>query len=361
MDIREYVTQKEGELDKSTRRIRDFQVFDFNYIPAKPLMRDEVKPMADALLRYQKTGIPNHLLIFGSRGSGKTLTVKYLLQLLRRNGLDRVYVNCRHHNTSFKILTSCLGLKPRGYALDELWLQFCERHPGRTVIVLDEVDLLSEKDRHKDILYLIGRSPEAHMAVLLSNNPTWLNVLDESVRSTLQPEVIHFRNYTAAQILDILRGRAALGLVQQDDPLIQQIAALTARNTNSDVRVAIKTLYYTALDRQGLLRANFEKAQRDLLGDVIRDLNDRTLLILRAAANNADRPARSVYETYRKVSRNVGEEPYSYVHFYSNLSYLQSLGLILLVSTKVGRAYTNRIQPLFEPRLFEAVWKARFS
>ena len=55
------------------------------------------------------------------------------------------------------------------------------------------------------------------------------------------------------------------------------------------------------------------------------------------------------------------EEPYSYVYFYSNLSYLQSLGLILLASAKLGRTYTNRIQPTFDPGILEAIWPMRFG
>ena len=40
---------------------------------------------------------------------------------------------------------------------------------------------------------------------------------------------------------------------------------------------------------------------------------------------------------------------------------LQSLGLILLVSTKVGRAYTNRIRLLFAPETFLSIWQKRFG
>lgn len=180
MDIQEYIARREHELSRVTRSIRNFKVFDFNYIPDKPLMREEVKPIADALLRYQTTGIANHLLVFGSRGSGKTLTVKYLTQMLGQSGLSGIYVNCRNHNTSFKILANVLGVKPRGCSLSELWQRFSESHRDRTVLVLDEVDLLSDND-NKDILYLISRSPENYMAVLLSNNPKVLNLLDESV------------------------------------------------------------------------------------------------------------------------------------------------------------------------------------
>jgi len=361
MEIQEYVAEKEKRLARSSQRIRNFEVFDFNYIPEKPLMRDEVKPIVDALLRYEKTGIANHLLLVGSRGSGKTLLVKYLMKVLAlKHDLGFEYANCRTHNTSFKILASLLGVRPRGLALEELWERFKAGHGGKTVLVLDEVDLLSEKDTRKDILYLVSRSQENYMAVLLSNNPKFLGLLDESVRSTLQPEVVHFRNYSAPQIERILRERAVLGLRRVPKVLLRKIAALTARNTNSDVRVGIKTLYYSALEPQAGLSENFERARRDILIELIRDLNDRNLLILKSAQDVGESHVKAVYERYRQLSARFQEEPFSYVHFYSNLSYLQSLGLILLVSTKVGRTYTNRIQLLFSPELLQAVWEARF-
>lgn len=71
MDIEKYLSQTQQNLDKSKDRIKDFHVFDFNYIPDKPLMREEVKPIIDALLRYQQTGIANNVLILGSRGREK--------------------------------------------------------------------------------------------------------------------------------------------------------------------------------------------------------------------------------------------------------------------------------------------------
>ena len=362
MDIEQYLSDRQKRLDKSKEQIRNFGVFDFNYIPEKPLMREEVKPIIDALLRYQQTGIANNVLILGSRGSGKSVFAKYLMKILTKQGqLNFTYANCRQHNTSFKILAHLLDLRPRGCSLDELWQKFTDSREGKIVFVLDEVDLMSDKDKHKDILYLISRSQNNYMTILLSNNPKFLTPLDESIKSTLQPEIVHFRSYNAIEIEKILSDRAKAGLKSLPERIIREIAAMTAKNTNSDVRVAIKTLYLWALEPDASLKEHFEKARRDIIFDVVKDLNDKNLLILKASLARYNGYVKDIYQTYRQISTEFNEEPYSYVHFYSNLSYLQSLGLILLISTKVNRTYTNRIQLTFNPSILTTILNTRFG
>jgi Cdc6-like AAA superfamily ATPase len=362
MDIEQYLTERKQHFDTGTSRILNFEVFDFNYIPEKPLMREEVKPVIDALLRYQQTGIANNVLILGSRGSGKSVLARYLMKIMSSRGqLHFSYANCRQHNTSFKILASLLGVRPRGCSLDELWRQFEETHPNQTVFVLDEVDLMSDKDKHKDILYLLSRSPRNYMAILLSNNPKFLTPLDESIKSTLQPAIVHFSSYSAGEVERILTERAKVGLKVLPHPTIGAIAALVVKDTNSDVRVAIKTLYLWALEPEVPLQDHFENARRDIMFDVVKNLNDKNLLILKAALAQRGGFVKEVYEAYRRISAQFHEEAYSYMHFYSNLAYMQSLGLILLVSTKVDRAYTNRIQLTFDPSILDAIWAMRFA
>ena len=362
MRISDYLARQSRTLDESSRQIKDFRVFDFNHIPDEPLMREEVKPIVDGCLRYLKTGIANHLFIFGSRGCGKTLMVRYIQRLLAdQREADMLYVNCRQHNTSFKALAYLLGVRPRGCSLDELWQRFSDAYRNRLILVLDEVDLLSDKDRHKDLLYLLARSEANFMAVLLSNHPRFLNRVDESIRSSLQPEVVHFRNYNANEVLQILEQRARLGLHRWQQATLAEIAALAVQTTNADVRVAIKTLYYIALNRDSNVQAVFHRARRDLVNDVLSDLNDRNLLILRAATQVPEPFVKDVYARYCHLSREESEQPFSYVYFYSSLTYLQSIGLILLLSTKVGRTYTNRIHLHFDPELLAAICRARFG
>jgi Cdc6-like AAA superfamily ATPase len=120
-------------------------------------------------------------------------------------------------------------------------------------------------------------------------------------------------------------------------------------------------LYLWAIEPDISLKEHFEKAMRDIMFEVVKDLNDKSLLILKAALSQRDGYVKDIYHTYRQISVQFGEEPFSYVHFYSSLSYLQSLGLIILVSTKIHRTYTNRIQLTFDPGIFESIWKMRFE
>ena len=78
------------------------------------------------------------------------------------------------------------------------------------------------------------------------------------------------------------------------------------------------------------LQETFEKARRDILFDVIKDLNDKNLIILEAAMLRTDGYVKDVYKEYCRISHQYKEEPFSYMHFYTNLSYLQSLGLLYL-------------------------------
>ena len=84
------------------------------------------------------------------------------------------------------------------------------------MIVLDESDMLCEKDVRKDVLYFLSRSRRQYSVVLLSNNPRYLRNVDESTRSSLQPEFIHFGSYSAGELLDILKDRAETGLKTVD-------------------------------------------------------------------------------------------------------------------------------------------------
>jgi len=290
------------------------------------------------------------------------LSLKFLQRIVaQETQLSILYANCRHHNTSFKILAHLLSVRARGASLIELFGRFCATRCGRTVIVLDEVDLMSAKDRKREILYLLSRSEHPFMVIMLSNSPHVLKELDAATRSSLQPRLVHFRNYNAEQIHHILRDRARKGLRDYDDGELAEIAALTTRKTNADARVAIKTLGYAVTERPGDVGWCFEQARRDIVVDLISDLSDPTLMMLWAAATSHSDLAKGIYQCYCRLSEAQRDKPFSYVYFCSNLSYLQSAGLIALVSAKVARTYTNRVLLAFERDVLEPICRLRFE
>ena len=360
-DLLAYIEQSRAECVRASELLTDFKVFDFSYIPERPLVRPETKRIVDCLVRYHQTGISRNLVVVGPRGCGKTLTFQHLAKTLRTQlGLPVYCSNCRLHNTSFKVLANILKLNPRGYAYSELCERFEQAIPGPAVIVLDESDMLSEKDTRKDILYFLSRSSRRYSVVLLSNNPRYLRNLDESTRSSLQPEFIHFNSYSAQEMFTILKDRAETGLKEVDDGMLNEIAAMTAKNTNSDARVAIKSLFYCATKEAESVQACFDKAREDVMADVLNNVNEKALLILKAALQESTRLVKAVYQQYMALSRQNREEPYGYTHFYANLGYLASLGLIILVSAKVDRTFTNRVEPLVTAEQVEAVITRRF-
>jgi len=362
VDIDEYVERRLHSLEEETAQIRDFRVFDFSYVPEKPLIRDEARPIIDALIKFSRTRIPQNLVILGSRGCGKTLLLRYLKGVLAaKTGLEILYSNCRNNNTSFKIIAGILGAPLRGTSLQELYVRFQDSFPGPTVLVLDEVDLISKKDPNKDILYFLSRADQPYMVICLSNNPRFLSELDGSVRSSLQAETLYLKNYDANQVREILERRADSGLRSWEAQWLGMIAALTTQRTNSDVRVAIKTLFYVASGESEDIEECFDRAQRDIYIDLISDLNDRNLLILRAVQVSPDRFVKKIFSTYEKLSKALGEQSFSYVYFLNNLSYMQSLGLVLLVQTKVNRAYTSTVSLLFSERVLKTIYSLRFE
>ena len=58
MNIVPYICGKKKSYNDNSDKIRNFSVFDFNYIPEEPFMREESKQLIDEMLRYEMSGIP---------------------------------------------------------------------------------------------------------------------------------------------------------------------------------------------------------------------------------------------------------------------------------------------------------------
>ena len=362
MDPKKYMTERREKLSEQKKSIIDQSVFDFNFLPEKPLIREESKQIIDAFINYEGIGIPTNQVILGSRGSGKTLTIKYIAELFKEDSnITILYANVRYYSTSFKILAHLLNAAPRGLSLSELYDRFKKQFPSKTVVILDEVHLWSPKERQREILYFLTRDTGNYQVIMLSIHPRFLTEIDHSIKSTLQPELIHFKNYNAIEIASILYNRAKRGLEKPDEGVTQEIAAYTVKEANSDTRVGIKALYYWAKNGRQNVKECFDNARRDIFIDLIADLSDTNIMILKATSIVKDKFAKKVYVAYREITKQNKENPISYVHFYNQLSYMQSLGLIILLTTKVDRTYANRINLLCSGDVLNELYGLRFQ
>ena len=193
MDIESYLTKRMASLDGETSLVRDFRVFDFAWVPDKPLVRDEARPIIDALLTYGRTGVPQDLVVLGSRGCSKTLPHALPAAVAQGEGGTGDPLRQLSHG---QLELQDPGGVPRGPTpaaprYQELYAHFeAGYRKAPTVVVLDEVNLISKKDpKTKDILYfLLPLRTGVHDGICSPMPPGSWRTFDPSVRSSLQAE-----------------------------------------------------------------------------------------------------------------------------------------------------------------------------
>ena len=86
-------------------------VFSAEFAPEKILLREaELRQLERVMADIYRKALPRHLLVVGSFGIGKTLTIKWLHQKLLEDAksknlrLRSIYVNCKAHDTETKIV-----------------------------------------------------------------------------------------------------------------------------------------------------------------------------------------------------------------------------------------------------------------
>jgi len=112
------------------------RVFQSNFIPEKMFHREEQQnQIASILAPGLKGQKPSHLFIYGKTGTGKTLTVKYVIQkmteLAQQRGLSLkiIYINCKLKkvaDTEYRLLVRLSKefgkeIPPTGLPTDEVY------------------------------------------------------------------------------------------------------------------------------------------------------------------------------------------------------------------------------------------------
>jgi cell division control protein 6 len=236
-----------------------------SYIPEDVLYREEqLKEVANILAPALRMEKPSNLFIYGKTGTGKTLSVKYIIQSMQeiafKNNikLKSIYLNCKLKkvaDTEYRLIAQLVKefgeeIPATGLPTDEVYnvfYQLIDQEKQIIMLILDEVDQLTKKIGD-EILYNLTRinseMKNAQICLVgISNNLIFSENLDPRVKSSLSEEEMVFPPYNALQIQEILRRRVEKsfrsGVIQPG--VVEKCAAFSARE-HGDARRAIDLL-----------------------------------------------------------------------------------------------------------------------
>ena len=201
-----------------------------SYLPEKVLYREEqLQEVANILAPALKLEKPSNLFIYGKTGTGKTLSVKHILnsmaEIAKQNNLalKTIYLNCklkRVADTEYRLIAQLIKelgkeIPSTGLPTDEVYTIFyslLDQEKQTILLVLDEIDQLTKKIGD-EILYNLTRinselKKSQICLVGISNNLVFSENLDPRVKSSLSEEELIFPPYNALQIKEILKERA---------------------------------------------------------------------------------------------------------------------------------------------------------
>ncbi|MFH1630642.1 MAG: AAA family ATPase [Candidatus Aenigmatarchaeota archaeon] len=347
------------------------------FIPTQILHRDrEITTLSEILAPALRGFQPNNVFIYGTVGTGKTITAKFVLNELGRIAqknklkLKTIYINAKMKkvsDTEYRILAQILKelgvtVPETGISTNILYKKFFDRAAECSIIlVLDEIDTLFNKIGD-DFLYNITRGDAKITIVGITNNLKFHDLLDVRVRSSLSEEEIVFRPYDALQLRDILMTRMGAFNYTIDDDVINKCSAIAAQE-HGDARRALELLRTSAeiAERQSdavivthhVDLAN-EKINSDRVIDTVRGQPIQSQLILQAMIklyerskeknNWADRRilGSDAFSVYKNSCDSRGLKPLTQRRVSDLINELEMLGIISTNIFSKGRYGRNR-------------------
>ncbi len=244
---------------------KDKFILQSNYQPEKILHRGEqIKQIASILAPVLRGERPSNLFLYGKTGTGKTLSVLYIVDELLKRSKDsgfklRIeYLNCKLKkvsDTEYRILAELIkklggevpstGLPTQ--AVYSRFIDLIDSEKQLVVLVFDEIDQAVKKISDDFLYSLIRLNSELTNAQIcivgISNNLTFLDDIGARARSSLSEEEIVFHPYNALQLQDILKKRSIEAFKENvlEDGVISKCSAYAARE-HGDARRALDLL-----------------------------------------------------------------------------------------------------------------------
>ncbi|POG55544.1 Cdc6/Cdc18 family protein [Haloferax marisrubri] len=326
---------------------------------------------------------PPDLLLYGPSGTGKSLTVKAVAEKVkdraRQNSInfDFVSVNFKTmeshtldravwklgHQTATKAGVAW-EIPRKGVSTDAKYVRLYEivdEHFDSLVFILDEIDALTGRSTEPEpaysrLLYSLSRvMAEQHVETLIStvvitNHPKFRENVDSRTDSSYNPNGIHFSDYDADELIEILnRRRDAFKENALDEGVIELVAAYGAKN-EGDARRSIDLLRDagelanqngdSVVTAEHVHRANDSVLKNRVL-EIVDGMTVQKKLSLYAAAIVADvnggvAPSPVVYSIYQVLCNHSSRDIYTQETVNSHLNKAGTYGVLESTRTSGG-------------------------
>jgi len=351
-----------------------------HHIPEKlPFREKQIEDITTGLSALINNSKPNNLFIYGKTGTGKTSTVKHVLDQLsvfvaknNKNAFS-CYVNCRSHSSKYKVLLKSIrAFYPEkdflGYSASfvyEKLLEFANDKQAHLILVLDEIDKVKDID---DLVYSLSRGNDelgkgSITMIGISNNLMFKEKLDPRTKSSLCERELVFNPYNATELREILdeRSGAAFKPNVVTEPAVSLAAAIAAQESG-DARTAVMLMQRAgeiadSEQANTLTDVHVEKAkasvEEEIILSMISTLPQQQQLVLYAIAQLAsqkDRGLRKVtgeiekgvlysgeiFETYLELAKKFDERTITSRWYRQYINELEMYGLILVTASGKG-------------------------
>ena len=362
---------------------KDKKPLDHRFLPQNlPHRKEQITAIARYWVEALKGTTPSNITIYGKTGTGQTAAAKFAKEQLIDAARDKQvfikveYVRCTDFNTEYQVLTYLcqkLGrdVPSRGWTKGEIVNAFREilkRNAfGKNlilIIILDEVDILLEKDGD-GLLYTLTRTD--NIAILsISNYLNFKQFIKPRVASSLMDKEIVFPPYDADQLADILEERSELAFYEGtlEDSVIPLCSAMAAKE-EGDARYALDLLESAgdiAIDKgSDVVLGKYVREAKDVIEynkvkDVIVTLptqQQRVLAaILKLTQDQEEITSGKLFESYKEISQG---DSVTYRRIFDFVNELEMLGIISTNTVSKGRAKgrTNIINLQIDTDLLE--------
>lgn len=345
-----------------------------DYVPEKlPHREEQIRRLTQILAPLVRGERPSNVFIYGLTGTGKTAVTRYVLMKIREYvrgrgpGFTYVYVNCRHDDTTYRVLAriaDALGERVpfTGLSTAEVFSRVraaIERFGGVVVVVLDEIDFLVKK--HGDeLLYRLtrinGELRRGKVTLIgITNDISFVERLDARVMSSLGEVELVFPPYTAEQLTDILRERAEKAFRPGTlAPGVIEYCAAVAAKEHGDARRALDLLRVAGeiAEREGAEKVTVDHVRRarqeielDTVSEVIKTLPYHGKLVLAAllVLGGKAQSTGDLYIAYRQICRALGTEPVTQRRVSDLVGELDMLGIVTARVISKGRYGKTRV------------------